>query len=232
MKFFILALLTIAVFCKNDKVSVDLYSESLCPFCRQTIQTSFKQAHNTKDFYEIAEVNIYAYGNANEVKNGSYYSYTCQHGPNECVGNLIEVCAQHFYKNFDYISFVICLEEEVSSDFYAAGSKCAKKLHLDFNEVETCSKNSQGNALQHAVAVKTASLNPPHQYVPWIVANGKHTQGINNAVQKSLLNYVCANYKGSVKIAACKKDVKIINGRSYKTPSDFINYWMNYKKNE
>ena len=50
--------------------------------------------------------------------------------------------------------------------------QCAQKLSIDFSPIETCYKGSQGNELEHQMAVKTESLNPPHKYTPWIVING------------------------------------------------------------
>lgn len=75
------------------------------------------------------------------------------------------------------------------------------------DEITTCHANSpygsaQGNALMHAIAQKTAALTPAHQYVPWVVADGQHTEEINDAVTDDLLAYVCKNYQGE-KAAAC-----------------------------
>ena len=77
-----------------DKVQVELYYESQCPGCRQTINTSFKSALETEGFFDMAEVKLYPYGNAKttEVSLGKY-SYTCQHGEAECHWNMVEACA-------------------------------------------------------------------------------------------------------------------------------------------
>ena len=42
-----------------------------------------------------------------------------------------------------------------------------------------------------------------HTYVPWVVANGVHNTIVQNAVQASLLDYVCLTYKGTDKSSAC-----------------------------
>jgi interferon gamma-inducible protein 30 len=79
----------------DDRVRIELYSESLCPDCLNFILGTFKKAVNTADIYKIADIRVYPYGNARWAKNGSTYSFTCQHGVKECEGNIIEVCAQH-----------------------------------------------------------------------------------------------------------------------------------------
>jgi interferon gamma-inducible protein 30 len=55
----------------------------------------------------------------------------------------------------------------------------------------------------HKLAQKTASLNPPHNYVPWIVVNGKHTDEIQHAAQDDLLGLICKLYLG-VKPEQCR----------------------------
>ena len=228
MKFLILSLFFVTIFSNNisQKLSIDLYVESLCSCSRRTIIKSFKQAHFTKDFYKIANVDIYEYGNTEEVKNGSLYNYKCQHGKEECIGNLIFSCAKHYYDNFNYISFLICvLEEENHNNFYKVSEKCARKLNLNFKQVGTCSVNSEGNALLHEIGLKTGRVN----YVPWVVVNGKHCEKNNNQIQDNLLKFACENYKGDVKIDACCSgnnnrilfENKVIN---------YFNTWRNRKK--
>ena len=60
-----------------------------------------------------------------------------------------------------------------------------------------------GNNYEHEMAVKTQSLYPPHQYVPWVVAQGTHSDDIQNQISSSLLNYVCQEYKGEDRSPDC-----------------------------
>ena len=41
----------------------------------------------------------------------------------------------------------------------------------------------EGNALLHDVGVATENLEPQHQWVPWIVVNGKFSQANQEAAQ-------------------------------------------------
>ena len=54
----------------------------------------------------------------------------------------------------------------------------------------------------HTIAEQTASLSPKHNYVPWVVADGQHTDAINDAVTDDLFAFVCKNFKGE-KAATC-----------------------------
>ncbi len=47
----------------------------------------------------------------------------------------------------------------------------------------------------HNIAVATEKLSPSHQYVPWIVMDGKHTEDIENQAMADLTALVCDAYK-------------------------------------
>ena len=69
------------------------------------------------------------------------------------------------------------------------------------DQINDCHGNSPngsevGNNLMHNVATKTAALQPAHTYVPWVVADGQHTEAINDEVTADLLGFVCNNFKG------------------------------------
>ena len=102
-----------------------------------------------------------------------------------------------------------CIEEKDSSTSYESiTSECASATGMNddlVSEIMTCYGDSPygsalGNQLMHAIAEKTATLN--HNYVPWAVVDGTHTENINDEVTDDLLGYVCKNYTGE-KAAAC-----------------------------
>jgi interferon gamma-inducible protein 30 len=100
----------------DDRVLIELYSESLCPDCIAFIKSSFAKAIKTQDIFKISDIRVYPYGNARWAKNGSTYSFTCQHGARECEGNIIEVCALNLYDPQQYgLNFIECLEENTTS---------------------------------------------------------------------------------------------------------------------
>jgi hypothetical protein len=49
--------------------------------------------------------------------------------------------------------------------------------------------------------------------VPWVTVNGKHSSTDENAILNDMVDYVCTNYKGSVKIAACTGHVRKMNSK-------------------
>ena len=56
----------------------------------------------------------------------------------------------------------------------------------------------EGNRLEHAMGAKTESLDPPHNYVPWIVVDGEHDNETQQAAMDNLLALVCKLYKVGV----------------------------------
>jgi hypothetical protein len=90
----------------NDKVNFSLYYETLCPYCRGFITEQLFKAYNT--ILDIVNINIIPYGNAHETYDitTKLYEFVCQHGADECVGNLIHVKTNTPKKGFLLIEFL------------------------------------------------------------------------------------------------------------------------------
>jgi len=146
----------------------------------------------------------YPYGNAQEklLSNGSY-SFSCQHGPEECAGNLIEVCGTYYHNTTaEWFPFVNCVEGASLSPAEAAPGCAAQAGWTDYtSNILPCSTGALGNKLLHAVGVKTAGLSPPHSFTPWVVLNGKPLS--RDEIGIPLTSLVCAAYTGAVKPPAC-----------------------------
>uniref|UniRef100_A0A8D0EJT4 Gamma-interferon-inducible lysosomal thiol reductase n=1 Tax=Strix occidentalis caurina TaxID=311401 RepID=A0A8D0EJT4_STROC len=151
-------------------VEVSLFYESLCPACRGfLVQELFTAWLVLPD--EALSVTLVPYGNAKEKNVSGKWNFQCQHGPEECLGNMIEVTVTVL--NFStYFPVIFCLE---------SGSSVTKNLEaclqvyapqLDGGRIAACVQGDTGAALMHRNAQLTEALDPPHQYVPWIVING------------------------------------------------------------
>ena len=128
------------------------------------------------------------------------------------LGNLIETCFLHHYPSqTQYMPFIKCVEYYGPTETNAR--YCAGLQKLDYNIVDTCVRSSEGNTLQHEMALKTNALNPPHQYVPWFTMNGVHSYEIQQELSSNMLNYVCNAYTGT-KPNECLQRKRI--GASYK----------------
>ncbi|XP_026229580.1 gamma-interferon-inducible lysosomal thiol reductase [Anabas testudineus] len=181
-----------------DPIEVGLYYESLCPGCRMFLTQELLPTWVMLS--DIMTVDLVPYGNAQEKHDGQKYTFECQHGEQECLGNMIETCLL----NMTQAAFQIIYCMESSADVIKAAQSCVTLYDpsLQWGKVMNCVNGNQGNQLMHLNAVKTKDLNPPHQYVPWVTINGKHTEDLQQKAMNSLFTLVCSMYQGS-KPAMC-----------------------------
>jgi len=156
----------------------------------------------------MVNITIYPYGNANERLVGTEYEFTCQHGADECDGNMVETCFINLV-NFDqneYMDFFIAYETELkrnSRDPYGTAQTMlgAGNYTVTWDALSACIGSSgakggaTGNVFEHQMALWTDEAN--HQYTPWITLEGKHTDTIQNDCSASTLECTCAVYQGT-----------------------------------
>jgi len=204
MRALILASLLISVFSQCNNVKVDFYSESYWPGCEAYSTDQLQSSLTT--IGEIIDFRAFPYGNANEKQNADgTWSFTCQHGVNECIGNMYEACAIKYNNGTDskhvptYWPFYYCMEKSGNAANTTIASNCATSSGLDWAQITTCSgsdpskgSTDDGNPLMHSIAVATNSLIPPHQWTPWVVVNG--TPLTSAQIDLPLTPIVCKAY--------------------------------------
>ena len=187
---------------------VDVYLESLCPGCQEFSLGSFSNYLQNPDFLKLANVTFYPYGNAKENKVDSHYEFTCQHGINECYGNVVEVCGLNKMSHVDGLHFMVCMENGIrtyGNYINKALIHCVQDQAL-LNDILACSTNQEGNLLQHLVAEATPSN---HQYVPWIQFNGVHDEAIETKLMENMNDFLCG-LEGNKDLEGCKNKEVII----------------------
>jgi interferon gamma-inducible protein 30 len=155
----------------------------------------------------IFDFRSFPYGNANEKQaaDGTWV-FTCQHGVNECIGNMYEACAISHNNATDpktnnpvWWPFFYCMEKSGNAADTTVASGCAKNNGLDWTVITTCAgsdpskgSTSDGNPLMHNIAVATNNLIPPHQWTPWVVLNGVPLT--SDQLSQSLVTLICQAY--------------------------------------
>lgn len=176
-----------------EPVRIEVYSESLCPDCRGFI---------TKMLYpssvmlgDIMDLTVIPYGNAQETFDGHKYVFTCQHGEQECLGNMIQACLLNMTKTKAAI-IIFCME--AAADIIKAAKLCVEMYapELSYGKLWSCVTGDLGNQIMHQNALKTKALSPPHTFVPWVTVNGVHTDELQQKAMSSLISLVCSLYKG------------------------------------
>ncbi|NXI90111.1 GILT reductase, partial [Psophia crepitans] len=169
-------------------VELSLYYESLCPACRMFLVQELFTTWLLLPA-EVLSITLVPYGNAEERNVSGKWDFQCQHGPEECLGNMIETCLMHEAKNFStYFPVIFCLESgsSVTKNLEAVPPGAPDRVspprsrqclqvyapQLDGGRIAACVQGDTGAALMHRNAQLTEALDPPHEYVPWIVVNG------------------------------------------------------------
>ncbi|KAL3530926.1 hypothetical protein ACH5RR_010248 [Cinchona calisaya] len=199
--------LIISSFCTNsslisatsssDKVTLELYYESLCPYCSNLIVNYLYKIFDT-DIIDITDLKLIPYGNAKIRPPNS--TIVCQHGEYECLLNTIEACAINVWPDVNaYFPFIYCVEKLVYEGKKTEWETCFEKLGLDQKPVSNCYASGRGKELELGYARDTNDLRPPHTYVPWVTVNGEPLYDD----YRNFLSYICKAYKGTPLPSAC-----------------------------
>ncbi|CAL1368793.1 unnamed protein product [Linum trigynum] len=205
----------------GDKVPLALYYESLCPYSANFIVNYLVRVFEDDELFSIVDLYLSPWGNAKIRSNGTF---VCQHGEAECLLNTVEACAIHAWpkleKNFP---FIYCVEEKVHEGKYREWESCFGELALDPKPIQDCYSSGYGEKLELKYAAETNELEPPHQYVPWVVVDGKPLY----EEYENVISYICEAYKGTATPKACSSQVSrsiIQKGRKTGRPSAPVCY--------
>ncbi|XP_059431116.1 gamma-interferon-responsive lysosomal thiol protein-like isoform X2 [Corylus avellana] len=134
--------------------------------------------------------------NSQKVSLGLYYESLCPYSANFIVNYL----AQLF--ETDLISVVDLklvpwgnakLRGNDTFDCQHGPSECL------LNTVEACAIHAWPELLELQYAAETNSLEPPHEYVPWVVVNGEPLY----EDYENFVSYICKAYKGTAVLEGC-----------------------------
>jgi len=167
---------------------VGVFFESLCPYSRAFITGSLNDAYLTVPEL-IESIQMVPYGIEQEqIHDNGTYSYTCQHGPNECVGNQEECCIISIYPDYNvFFPIIECME--AADQPWNSVDACAHGN--DMTPVHVCYSSGQGAKLEHLAKIAQDQLDPPLVFVPWILIDGVHTDEIQNDCENNLTRYLC-----------------------------------------
>jgi len=207
MKIFLICLVSLTIANCLNVPNIEVFVESLCPDCQDFIGGSFANLVKNPSYTSMAKITFYPYGNAKEKQIGQgKYEFTCQHGANECYGNVVEVCGVNKMSYEEGHQFMICMENSIRT-FNKDINKALKNCVSDdlINQILECANGDEGNSLQHDVAQKTPAT---HKYVPWIVVDGVHDEKIEGAILDNLNEYLCG-LEVNKSVPGCDKSLEM-----------------------
>ncbi|KAL6967730.1 hypothetical protein U1Q18_033541 [Sarracenia purpurea var. burkii] len=180
----------------SDKVSLGLYYESLCPYSANFVVNYLAKIFEN-GLISVVDLNLVPWGNAKIRGNNTF---DCQHGPSECLLNTIEACAINIWPDLNkHFSYINCVETLVYKHKYPQWETCFDELGLDPTPISECYSSGYGKELELKYAAETNTLQPPHEYVPWVVVDGQPLY----EDYENFVSYICKAYNGTARPNAC-----------------------------
>jgi len=184
----------------EGKLVVDVYYEVLCPDSRAFLLYQLTPAWIHLE--NIFTVNFIPYGKAQTYGEGSSLSFSCQHGPVECEGNIWHACAIKYIDNVDSrLNFLNCM---INNNYnpYKAALRCSRRNTVDWANISNCAKGDEGKLLLSLAGERTHALRPWASFIPTIEVDGRQHQ------QWKLRDYfsdqLCKIYQGGMRPEHCK----------------------------
>ena len=135
---------------------------------------------------------MWPYGKATTRVTSDGYEFDCQHGEQECIGNMFHACVEDKVEDAaKRLEMIKCM---ISDNYEPENSakKCAGEGGVDFEEILTCATGPQGRELHYQAGIKTQALSPKVSFIPTIEID--ESQMSQKAILKNLLKEVCAVY--------------------------------------
>jgi len=197
----------------GPKVKIDFYMEAMCPGCKYFGTGDLVSMLNgLADYVTLRAI---PYGNAalnTTVGSPHFGEIACQHGPDECLGNKIELCMMHQYPDWTvWFPAFKCIEKSDELP-YNASVKCLPENNMDLAAVLKCANGPEGEKLHQDAGKETANLSPPHSFTPWLVVDG--TAMNSSELLGDLVNQVCTRLPGDIlpSLAFCHPRFKQATG--------------------
>ncbi|KAH9601975.1 hypothetical protein KSS87_000348 [Heliosperma pusillum] len=177
----------------GKKVAVDLYYESLCPYCANFIANLLPPY--SKMVLLTSSISTFILGETPKLYQATLFlARSASHGPSECLLNEIDACALHVWPRLsEHFPFIYCVESLVYKHKYSEWETCFQTLALDPKPVMGCYSSGKGKELVLKYGAETNALDPPKRYVPWVVVDGQPLY----EEYDEFMSYVCKAYKGT-----------------------------------
>ncbi|XP_053696035.1 GILT-like protein 3 [Sabethes cyaneus] len=151
----------------DDKLSVAVYYEALCPDSVSFITYQLVPAWGR--YRDQMDLKLVPFGKA-YIEDTTPPRYHCQHGRRECTLNILHGCVLDklpFEKAFPVIG---CLMQSMRSSF----EKCIENNPEAKAEILACASGTEGAALFKRFSAETNRVAVPLSFVPTIEVNGKY----------------------------------------------------------
>ncbi|CAG9583149.1 unnamed protein product [Danaus chrysippus] len=177
---------------KPQWLLLSVYYESNCPdskaFILNQLQPAFQLLH------DHMTIKFVPFGKARSINFGDG-GFQCQHGPSECLGNIMQDCSLHYMKekpDKHKLAYVAC---EMKTRSASQGRfDCVQQANLPTNLIEQCIFHGKGTSFQLESEYLTSLVN--HKFIPTVTINGVYNQRFQDDAQEDLMGALCSLLKG------------------------------------
>ncbi|KAJ6640727.1 GILT-like protein 1 [Pseudolycoriella hygida] len=155
----------------SNKLQIDIYYETLCPYSNKFFNEQFAPAYDTFKNYIV--VRFVPSGSAEIINNGE--SFQCQHGPRECEGNAFHSCVLNYLHNdqdaqVKFITEKRCQINKRVRNVPLHNNRCLLAINLLGLHVSDCMSGPKRRELQLSAGKETLSIEGL-RFVPTVVYN-------------------------------------------------------------
>ncbi|KAJ4294795.1 hypothetical protein N0V88_005029 [Collariella sp. IMI 366227] len=124
----------------NELVPLEAHIMSKCPDARDCLHDMVLPA--MQKVHDKVNFTLSFIGRPTERDDG----ISCMHGPEECLGNIIELCAQKHYPDpKTFLGFTMCLTRDYTHiPQRSLIEDCALEHAIDFNKLNDCATKNDG----------------------------------------------------------------------------------------
>ncbi|OXA57376.1 GILT-like protein 1 [Folsomia candida] len=185
------------------QLRLTVYYESLCPDSRRFIINQLYPTINLLGGVnnEFLEAEFVPYGKANTTFVNGTFEFVCQHGRNECLGNMIHGCALAKLAKNESAAYINCMMDSFNAPIDAEA--CAISLGLNYTRIGECYNNWEGPTILASAGIRTHDLVPTLYYVPWIVYNDVWRVEDMIGSEQNLMNVICQKLENSTRPTQC-----------------------------
>nr|XP_022910309.1 GILT-like protein 1 [Onthophagus taurus] len=176
---------------QTPRLKMSIYYETLCSDSVNFIKNQL--APNYDAIKKDVDFDLIPFGKATHSKKlDDDWTFLCQHGPQECNGNMLQACGLKFAANQDdKINFVNCVMSAKNPSAKTTTKKCAESNGISWDDLHNCYNSKVGRELLARNGDKTYNVQPSINYIPTIIFDNKYDYYLQNRAMYDL--------KGTVK---------------------------------
>ncbi|RVE46987.1 hypothetical protein evm_008371 [Chilo suppressalis] len=170
---------------------LSVYYESKCPDSRDFVLNQLMPTMKMLPNNIILQ--LVPFGKAKSIEQG-YRGFECQHGPSECLGNIIQSCALNLMRSktdLKKAEYVACEMKSLAST--RGDLTCVQQANLDPEMVNQCIESGEGAELQLDAEFLTGLISP--KFIPTVTIDGIFNQQIQDHSQIDLTGTLCSILK-------------------------------------